>query len=134
MKQTFKFKNGKTLEFETFPTNINNLRKIRIHRDGTDGESLWAYFSDAGAKAYDDDTARTSEYAFPVILANSALNFYPNNSWGLYIPVRMMGPQRPECNLNDVDFSKPIFCRERSIAENEAKGKKKKKTKKKVSA
>lgn len=120
--KTFKLKGGKTLDFETFPIKDANFRKIRIHRDGSDGEGLWAAFSDEGVKLYDDDKVSTNTPALPVILVNSALNFYPHNSWGLYIPVKLMGGNRPECNLNEMEGDL-IFCQERLDGEAKEKAK-----------
>lgn len=104
------------------------MRKVRIHRDGGDGEGLWAAFSDEGLKDYADDNSHGK--VIPCILVNSAINFYPNNSWGLYIPVTTNGSTRPECNLNQVDFKTPIFCQERIDGEAKAEAKTKAKTKK----
>jgi hypothetical protein len=116
MKQTFKFTNSRILEFETFALKEANYRKVRIHNNGEDSEGIWACFSDEGIKAYTNDTLPSNEHTFPAILVNSALFFYPRNSWGLYIPVKMMGPNRPECNIADLDGAM-IFCQERLDAD-----------------
>lgn len=121
----FKFKNGqKPLAYEEFPINDNNLRKINIVRDGKESEGVWAAFSDEGVKQYDSDK-RTSEYACPCILQNSALHFFPMNSWGLYVPVKFNGSTRPILDLAHMTGS-THFCKERVEAEAKEKGKEKK--------
>lgn len=112
----FKFKNGQApLDFEEFPLKEENLRKINLVWDGADSEGVWAAFSDEGVKQYDANTNSTT-YTGVCILQNSALHFYPMNSWGLYVPVRFNGNTRPTLDLAHMDGDL-IFCKERKDAE-----------------
>lgn len=117
---TFKFKNGKTLEFQEFPAKSENSRKIRIHFNGGDVEKIWAIFNDEDLKKYDDDSRTSTEYEAVVILDNGALFMYPHASWGMYIPVKFCGDHRPECNINDLEGDL-MFCKERLEADAKAK-------------
>lgn len=111
----FKFKDGKTLNFEEFPINEKNLRKINIVWDGADSEGVWAAFSDEGVKQYDADVNSPS-YTGVCILQNNALHFFPRASWGLYVPVRFNGSTRPTLDLAHM-AGDMIFCKERKDAE-----------------
>ena len=109
------FNNGqKPLEFTEFPLNEKNSRKINMTRGGKDSEGLWAAFSDDDLKKYDGN-ARSQEYATVCILMNAPIHFYPNNLWGVYMPVKFNGDLRPSVDINDLDGS-PVFSREATEA------------------
>lgn len=118
----FKFKDGKTLDFEEFPINDKNLRKINIYCDGTDCEGVWAAFSDAGVKDYDSDRRGTG-YEGVCILQNAPLNFYPMNGWGAYVPVKFNGGTRPSMDVADMTGNM-LLCEERIKQEAELAAKK----------
>lgn len=118
-KNTMKIelKNGQApVEFSEFELKDENLRKIRIHWDNQDAEGLWAYFSDADVKRYDSD-ARSTVYDAVVVLANAPIMFYPNNFWGAYVPIKLMGSVRGELNVADLEGT-PLFHSKRYEAEN----------------
>ncbi len=60
--------------------------------------------------------ANSTTYTGVCILQNSALHFYPMNSWGLYVPVRFNGNTRPILDLAHMDGDMH-FCKERKDAE-----------------
>jgi hypothetical protein len=128
MTYTLEFKNGTKLAFEPFPIKEKNFRKISLHRNNDTAEGIWACFSDEGIKKY-EDIFRSEGYVLPVILVNSALAFYPHNSWGLYIPVKLRGAARPDCDIAHLT-GEFIFCQERLDMEAKETKKKKKARKK----
>jgi hypothetical protein len=110
MKITINYTDKTKFEFDPFPVKDENMRKIRIHVNGEDGEGIWAAFSDEGVKKYDSDVRGET---IPAILVNDALAFYPNRSWGLYLPVVLQGGSRPDCDISKIQFGKnPPFCQE----------------------
>lgn len=109
------FNNGqKPLEFMEFPLNEKNSRKINLNRGGKESEGLWAAFSDADLKKYDGNV-RSPGYAAVCILMNAPIHFYPNNLWGVYMPVKFNGDLRPSVDINDLDGA-PVFSREATEA------------------
>lgn len=114
----FKFKNGKTLDFEEFPISEKNLRKVNIYRDGKDSEGVWAAFSDEGVKVYDSKRV-SKDYEGVCILQNDALHFYPHGSWGLYVPLRFHGASRATLDLADMG-GYMLWCEERKEANRKA--------------
>lgn len=105
------FNNGqKPLEFNEFPLDEKKARKINMTRGGKDSEGLWAAFDDTGLTQHDGN-ARTDGYAAVCILLNPPLHFYPNNLWGVYMPVRFNGMERPSVDINDLD-GEAVFSKE----------------------
>lgn len=114
----FQFKDGKTLDFEEFPINEKNLRKVNIYRDGKESEGVWAAFSDEGVKVY--DSKRTSKgYEGVCILQNNALHFFPHASWGLYVPLKFRSDSRATLDLVDMAGGMH-WCKEREEASRKA--------------
>jgi len=114
----FKFKNGQPpLDFEEFPINERNLRKVNLTWAGNYTEGVWAAFSDEGRKLYDSDKS-TEDYAGVCILQNDALLFAPMASWGLYVPVKFNGRARPDLDLTHMDGDMH-YCKERKDSDTE---------------
>jgi hypothetical protein len=91
--------NGKTIQFEEFEAKKENLIKVRLHDCDQDGEGIWAVVSDE-TKAAIDANVSTRGPEHVAALRNSALMFYPANSWGWIIPIRLQGNLVPECDVN----------------------------------
>lgn len=107
---TINLTNKQSFTFEEFPIQEKNYRKVRLHNKGEDSEGVWAAFSDEGVKLHDSNI---SGQLVPFILLNDALNFYPRQSWGLYLVAELKGCDRPSCDLSTIDFSNyPLFCQE----------------------
>jgi hypothetical protein len=88
-------------KIEPFDIKEQNLRKVRSVGPDGQGEGFWAYFSDEGAKKYDDDSV-SGEIAI-VVNANDTFNGIP---YGCFFPVKYNGGSRPECIMADfIDFS-----------------------------
>jgi hypothetical protein len=103
-------KNGTEIEFEHFPIKESNQRKLRLHNKGGDSEGIWIALQDKDMEKYEKEYTG-KDYETVAILLNNALNFYPNSSWGMYIPVKFRGEDRPECDISLIDFSNPPnFC------------------------
>lgn len=119
-KHTMKItlKDNTEVEFSEFELKDCNLRKIRLHRNGQDGEGLWAFFSDADVERYDND-AVSSKYDTVAVLANAPLMFWPSNFWGAFVPIKMMGATRGELNISDLTGT-PLFHSKRYEAEDAA--------------
>ena len=90
-------KNGKVIEVFDFQPKSTNLIKVDLHIEGDAHEGIWAVIPDEFQKMYKNDNEEES-YAF-ASLRNDAVAFYPHPSWGLIIPIRFRGEQRPECDL-----------------------------------
>jgi len=88
--------------FEPLAYNENNLTKVRFHDNGEDGEGIWIVVSDETKALLDKDTTGDE---FVAMLANDALMFYPNTSWGLHILCKTCGENRAEADVNWVDYS-----------------------------
>ena len=102
-----KLKSGETIQFEEFTPKESNLIKVRLHHNEGDGEGIWACIDDKDKADYD---VRDSKPTRVATLRNSAIMFYPNDSWGCIIPVRFDGEKRPECNVDWIaDDSDMIF-------------------------
>jgi hypothetical protein len=118
-------KNNPTLIVEEFQPKESNLIKVRLHTNGENGEGIWACVNDETKKLHDDDSF-TSGYEFYATLRNDALAFYPNQSWGMVIPIKFNANERPECDIKEIDFDKileendekPIF----NMLDTESKG------------
>ena len=105
------FNNGQEpLAFTEFPLVEQNARKINMVRGGKESEGVWAAFDEVGLAQYDGN-ARTDGYAAVCILMNPPLHFYPNNLWGVYMPVKFNGEGRPTVDIDDLDGS-PVFSQE----------------------
>lgn len=119
-KNTMKItlKDNTEVEFSEFELKDYNLRKIRLHRDGQDGEGLWAFFNDVDVERYDND-AVSSKYDTVAVLANAPLMFWPSNFWGAFVPIKMMGATRGELNISDLTGT-PLFHSKRYEAEESA--------------
>ena len=104
-----KLKSGETIQFEEFTPKESNLIKVRLHHNEGDGEGIWACIDDKDKADYENDV-RDSQPTRVATLRNSAIMFYPNDSWGCIIPVRFDGEKRPECNVDWIaDDSDMIF-------------------------
>jgi hypothetical protein len=91
--------NDQTIQFDEFEVKKENLIKVRLHDCDQDGESIWAVVSDETKKDIDNDVeTRSPEHV--ASLRNAALMFYPANSWGWIIPIRLQGNNWPECDVN----------------------------------
>lgn len=97
---------GKEIEFEEFPIDYDNTVKIRVHDNEKDGEGCWAFLSNADMEKYEDDSC---EDVLVAVLANDLLHFYPEQSFGMFIPVKCMGNNRPECDLSKFDMTMKIY-------------------------
>lgn len=98
----FKLSNGKKIEFEKFTPKQSNLIKVRLHNNDNDTEGIWACVSD---KDFEDIQNNVSDSGPTRIanLRNSALMFYPNNSWGWYIPIQLNGSNRADCDVRWIE-------------------------------
>lgn len=92
----FTLSTGDVVEFTPFALNDDHLGKLLLHDDNKDREGPWCYFSPEDWKKYNDPTCSDWGVA---CLANDALMFYPTRSWGMYIPIRFRGSERPEFNF-----------------------------------
>jgi hypothetical protein len=91
--------NDKTIQYEEFEVKKENLIKVRLHDCDQDVESIWAVVSDETKKAIDSNqSTRSPEHV--ASLRNAALMFYPANSWGWIIPIKLCGSDIPECDVN----------------------------------
>lgn len=91
-------KTNTKIEFETFIPKESNLIKVSLHSNGNDIEGIWACISDKDKADYDNNVS-DSEPTRVATLRNSAVMFYPNNSWGLCVPIKFKGTERPECDV-----------------------------------
>jgi hypothetical protein len=101
---TFKFADKTTLDFEEFPIEENNLRKVYVQYDTDDTiESVWVAVRTEDLKRFRNGET-TEGYALAVILQNSPLCCYPLNAWGLYVPVKLNGERPPSVILKELDI------------------------------
>lgn len=98
--------NGKVHQFNKLVYNEKNLSKVRLSVNDEQVEGIWVVLDEADKKKVDDDNS-TGEY-FVAMLANDALNFYPNRSWGLHVLCKTNGEDRPLCDLTWVDYDKNL--------------------------
>lgn len=102
-------KSKDVIEFESFIPKQSNLIKVRLHTNDKDPEGIWACVSDTDIEDYKNGVVDKGDYPIRVAtLRNAALAFHPANSWGLCIPVKFKGSERPECNLDWVDSSSTV--------------------------
>ena len=95
----FRLVNDEVIEFEEFEAKKENLIKVRLHDCDTDVEGIWAVVSDE-TKRDIDNNVETRGPKHVASLRNSALMFYPEQSWGWIIPIRLCGNNRAECDIN----------------------------------
>lgn len=98
-------KNGTEITVEDFQPNESNLIKVRLHNNDEDVEGIWACLNDEIFKQYQDNS-HTSDYEYYATLRNDAVGFYPRKSWGMIIPIKFNGSERPDCNIDIIDFDK----------------------------
>ncbi len=98
---------GKELDVVDFQPKNTNLIKVKLHNNNDDVESIWAVVDEETMKKYNNDII-TNGYEYYASLRNSAVAFYPNNSWGLIIPIKFNGSDIPECNIDIINFEKII--------------------------
>ncbi len=91
----------KNIEFDLIPPSTN-LMKLRLHRNNENFEGIWISVSNEAAKLIEQNICGVE---FIARLENNALNFYPNISFGLHILCKTNGENRPECDLNWIDYS-----------------------------
>jgi len=96
--------NGEEIDVEGFQPKQFNLIKIRLHKDDEFGEGVWTCLDDETKKLHDDNTYQ-SDYIHYATLRNDAF-YFQFESWGLIIPIKFNGNERPECNISIVDFEK----------------------------
>lgn len=110
-KYSITLRDGTVIEFTplVFSEELNDaggykyLRKVNLNRTGApNGEGVWMVLSEEDAKAYDDDS--TLHRKFVGMLANDAIEFDPNPSWGLHIVAEFRGKDRAVANLLWVDY------------------------------
>lgn len=89
--------NGVVIDVYDFDPKSKNLIKVDLHFDGKDHEGIWAVVPDELKTKHNDDNE--TGYGF-ASLRNHALAFYPNESWGLVIPIKFRGSDRPECDMS----------------------------------
>lgn len=94
-------KKGKVFQFEPLVYNEKNITKVLLSDNDDNREGIWIVVSDKDKKDLDADKA--SGY-FVAMLANDALHFYPNSSWGLHILCRHKGKDRAVSNINWIDY------------------------------
>jgi hypothetical protein len=105
-KKKLYMKDGTTIEVKDFVPTSAQLIKVRLHRSDTNAEGLWAVIDEDTFKVYEKNGY--SGYEYSASLRNAPLAFYPMNAWGLVIPIKMMGSNRPECDLDKFDIDKTI--------------------------
>lgn len=91
------------IEFDLIPLS-KNLMKCKLHRNDKDIEGIWISVSDEINKLINKDTSGDK---FIGRLENDAIHFFPNGSWGMHILCETDGENRPQCNLDWVDYSDP---------------------------
>lgn len=102
-----KLASGKAIQFEEFIPKEKNLIKVRLHDNGVNGEGIWACLRDEDMEDYQNGVT-DSEPIRLATLRNAPLNYYPDNNWGMVIPVRFDGEMRPEFDINWLDEEAPI--------------------------
>ena len=98
------FKDGSSLAFGPFAYNNNYLGKVQLLVKTGPNEGIWVCFSEATIQKYNDNNCFDRVVG---MLANDALCFKPAPSWGMYIPVQLNGSNRPYCDMDWIDWSKP---------------------------
>jgi len=98
-----KTKDGVSIEFEPLVYDENNLSKTRLSKRDSLGEGIWIVVSEKDKKDIDEDK---KDGYFVAMLANDALNF-PFPSWGMHIVCKHMGEDRPEADVEWVDYDDP---------------------------
>jgi hypothetical protein len=98
--------NGEEIQYEEFQPSNKNLIKVKLHINEENVENIWAVLDDATMQIYNKDT--NSDYKYFAVLRNHAIAFYPNPSWGMVIPIKFNGTERPECDINIIDFDKTV--------------------------
>ncbi len=93
----------KDIEFDIIPYKENNMTKVKLSINEKNVEGIWICVSDETKILLNKNT---SDDYFIARLANDALNFFPNRSWGLHILCKTNGTLRPLCDLNWIDYSK----------------------------
>jgi hypothetical protein len=110
--QQFKFVDGSSLDFEEFDIKTENLRRIHVYL-GDEMESCWAAFSDEGMQLLQSCSNPTEKYNAVCILQNALVVFFPHNSWGLYVPLKIVPGKMPFVQLKDVSEETDIhLCKE----------------------
>lgn len=95
-------KTGEIIEFTKLTYNEENLSKTNLTVNGINSESIWIVLSDEDKK--DMDNNKKDGY-FVAMLANNALNFLPNTSWGLHIVCRHNGSSTCISDREWVDYN-----------------------------
>lgn len=103
---TMFFKNSTSQDVFDFEPKEENCCKLRLHIDDTYGEGIWICLdpkdkADYDANKIDDES---SPYRF-ACLRNMSLNL-GDKSWGVILPYKLRGRDRPECNLTWIDGAK----------------------------
>ena len=94
--------NGQIIKFEPLSYNEQACIKVNLSPEGSNnGEGVWAVVSLDDKEKYVNDTK--GEY-FIAMLANDAIAFYPNRSWGLHVIARFNGGNRPVCGCDWIDY------------------------------
>jgi len=101
---TLTLKDGRSLTFSPFSYDQRHLGKVQLLVPVGPNEGIWVCFTEAGKQKYEDDTCHDLIVG---MLANDALCLQPTPSWGMYIPVQLNGSNRPYCDMEWIDWSKP---------------------------
>lgn len=93
--------NDREYTFKHFMLKEMNSVKIDLPDEG-----IWACLSDEDMRDYRQDKLDDKDVVRVAVLRNSSINGFP---WGTCIPVRLMGGQRPEHCLDELDDQQDLI-------------------------